>query len=137
MISLVGLSWRVVARAEQSLPRLLAAIYAVQVGIHVALLDPSAGSGWMSTMTIGHLSVHPGVMCAAHLLAGLGVAAWLRRGERLFWRLVRHTVQRLLTPQPTPMLLDLLHTTPPPARPGPSLQGARLVLCHPRRGPPR
>jgi len=137
LIGVVGLAWRVLARAEQSLPRLIVAVYAVQAGMHIALLSPATGSVSMSGMTIGAVSVPPGAMWAGHLLAGLGVAAWLRRGERLFWRLVRRTGQRLLAPRPTPMALQRPATTPPQRRPGPSLVGARPVLCDPLRGPPR
>ena len=137
LVGLVSLIWRVVARAEQSLLRLGMAVYAVQAGIHIALLTPpAAGSASMPGMGSGPFPVHPGGMLAAHVLAGLGVAVWLRRGESLFWGLVRRAVQRLVRSRPVPTALHFASTRLPRARPLRCAVGVWLVLCHPWRGPP-
>lgn len=140
LVAAVGVCWRVVARREQSLPRMLVAVYAVQAGMHVALLSPQGpltdGSMSMTPAASGPMSGNSVGMWAAHMLAGLAVAAWLRRGESLFWRLVRRVVPRLIFPRAGRTMPDVPAPPLPQGRRVVCPVGARLVLSDPLRGPP-
>ncbi|HET9657472.1 MAG TPA: hypothetical protein VFP72_19125 [Kineosporiaceae bacterium] len=76
------------------------------------------------------------LMLALHALAGLVVAAWLRRGEAVVFRAARRILPRLLPCRPVPVRRSAQPTLPvctAPCLP----HGRRLIrLTTPRRGPP-
>lgn len=144
---LVALSWRVTARQEQSLARLVAAVEVAQLAVHHGLAGSSGHAAHLAQAAhLGHEhgpAAGSGVgglwMVTAHAIAGAAVAWWLRRGEVAAWhllrlarRLVRSLVVRLAGLPP--LLL------PVPSRPEwPEAVCAREVLAvrsAPRRGPP-
>jgi hypothetical protein len=157
MLAAVALLWKVAARTEQSLLRLLGVMVWVQLGIHLALsqasLGSSAGQSDCSTMTAmasggsgaaggttampaGH-AMHGSLwMWVAHGAAALLVAAWLRRGEAACWRALRRVVARLAPPvRALPVLEPNLKSwvdDAGDARPDP----APALLGHRWRGPP-
>jgi hypothetical protein len=113
---------RSVGTSQQSLPRLVAMLWATQAGVHVLL--PSS-----------HCST-PLALWAGHALAGLLVAAWLRRGEAWAWRAAGH-VLRLLGPcrTPTDVVVVRVPCRPPSAVVVPTLDlWSRRLL--PQRAPP-
>lgn len=125
---LVALGFSRFTQHESSFARLLLAVGAVQIGLHLALLDP-------------HDHAHPGHtgnplgMALAHAAAVAVVAWWLRRGEAATWRALRRVLP--VRREPVPWLPTL------PARSAPLV--AVPVACHgrvavrdlPRRGPPQ
>lgn len=92
MLLVVALTWRSLARTEQSLLRLTAGVAGVQVAIHLML-----GEGSMTGQVSAHVHRSAGpapglpsaVMLACHIAAGLLVAVWLRRGEATAWSAIR------------------------------------------------
>jgi len=127
LLAAVALASLGLSHREQRLPRVIAGVAAVQLGVHVALLghDPATMAG----------SSHaPGQMVAAHAVAALVLAWWLRRGEAAAWRATTRTI-RLALADPRPPLIPpagevcpaTLLPRPVPALPGP----VRYV-----RGPP-
>lgn len=74
-------------------------------------------------------------MLAFHALAGLAVAAWLRRGEAAVWNAARRVVPRLPCPGAQPVRRE--HRTVPVCTAPRIMQaGALLLVAGPRRGPP-
>ena len=131
---LLALAAHVLADREHPLPALLAYVAASQAGLHLAFAGHHhhAGSG-----------APPGAgwdlaMLAAHALAGLLLAVWLRRGEAMLWAAARRladTVLRVPVAAPTPPPTTRLPVAPtggPVGVPTPAL----LLRAHPRRGPP-
>ncbi|GAA3240754.1 MFS transporter [Actinocorallia longicatena] len=127
----VGAIAYLVAGAERSLPVIIGLLLGGQFSLHAFLA--SAG-GHHGAIEVGE-TLSPG-MSAAHLLAGLLSALWLRRGERAAWAMAR----RLLTPLlvragavrlPAPLLV-LPAAPEAPVRPVAALLRHALVL----RGPP-
>jgi hypothetical protein len=148
---------------EQSLRGICAAMGLVQVGLHL-LFDAATGTAASSSMAgmtgMTSMTGMPGMdgsgamvmarhhamsgqAVAAHALAALLAAWWLRRGEAALWTLLRHAAAL------APALVRWLRTrTGPPVapaaavgghgwRPAPALR-PRLLLRHAvnRRGPP-
>ncbi|MBK8076736.1 MAG: hypothetical protein IPK24_14505 [Kineosporiaceae bacterium] len=132
----VGLvAWRT-ARREHSLPRLLVAVGASQVALHLAFGLGASADGHRHA---GSPGLPAAWMWAAHLLAALSMAWWLRRGEAAVWRLVRRAVQlavRLVRHRlGLPLAPRLQRTTP--AWHGLMAGAQHLVIrCAPHRGPP-
>ncbi|MBS2536002.1 hypothetical protein KGQ20_24880 [Catenulispora sp. NF23] len=158
-------------RRERGLPVILALMAAVQVGLHELFAAAQRGSGSMSMpmampargrFWCGH-SEPPGVtqavhnaagatpsqhsmtvgMWAAHIVAALVAAWWLRRGEAAVWSLARTLGLALVAPLVL-LVAALVPWTPPrlavgapvttaPARLGP---GRLLRFELARRGPP-
>lgn len=118
LLTLITLLWKVMARVEQSLLRLLGGVVWVQVGIHFTLsqghvtsttatdgcaesagapgLPPHGTATSAVTSAAGDAMHSGGWMWLAHGVAALGVAYWLRRGEAACWRALRRVVMRLL-----------------------------------------
>lgn len=122
----VATTWWPLAAGELPWWIVTTGVAAVQVGVHVALLDP-ASSG-----SHDHVS-SPG-MLGAHAAAAVLVAAWLARGEALVWAAVRRVLPRL-SPAPVAVAVGVRPTCPAvdPAAP------VRWLLDRagaPRRGPP-
>lgn len=76
------------------------------------------------------------LMLTLHALAGLVVAAWLRRGEAAVFRAARRILPPLLPHRPVPVRRPAQPTLP--VRTAPRLPRGRLLirLTTPRRGPP-
>jgi hypothetical protein len=96
-----------VAHRENRLPDLVIGVTAVQVAVHVALLEHQVDA---------HPPQHQAVMMLAHAVAALTLAWWLRRGEAAVWRAARWMLRRLFLPGSTP---------PAPAISGPQLAAPR------------
>jgi hypothetical protein len=129
----VALAGRPFTGRERSYPRLLVGVAVVQIGMHVALLDPAdrthaghhAGSALSSFTTV-----------LAHTAAVLLITWWLRRGEAATWRALRRVLPAwrvrppVLATVPTGRLLPARAPLPFPAQlVVPGLPG--------RRGPPQ
>jgi hypothetical protein len=95
-------------------------------------LTGQAASGVASAAGLGSSAL----MLVMHALAGLVVAAWLRRGEAAVFRAARWIVPRLLPRRTSPIRPLALPAIP--IRTAPRLHGGRLLigLSQPRRGPP-
>lgn len=139
----VAVGWRVVARTEQSLPRLLTGVLAVQGGVHLVLADAhDHHAAAMPDMAGAHATglaadAVPGIaMWAGHALAAVGVAWWLRRGEAATWRAVRRVLPRLLV-WAVPAVRGVPARVRPASSPG-AVRAVRLrpFVAEPRRGPP-
>ena len=73
------------------------------LGVPLGPVDAGAAVGWVPSS--------PAAMLAAHLVAALGMAWWLRRGERAAWSAIRQVARRvtaLLPNRPAPVLLVAL-----------------------------
>lgn len=144
-----------VAATRVSLARLVALVFGVQAGLHLAFAMSAPGGQHGGPLAAGHTPPGPVTGEGVHLLAGgvsalaghslatLCLAVWLAAGERLVWRVasraataVRRAAGRLrrrrarLVPPAVRLLLRLPHCS----------GAARLLpLRHvmPRRGPPR
>jgi hypothetical protein len=88
------------AGREQTLPRIVLAVGAIQVGIHAVLMAPTPGMHQHAGAMPGH------AMVGWHAVAVLLVAWWLRRGEAAAWRLARALADRLLHPRSSLALPD-------------------------------
>ncbi len=128
LVTVVALLARALAEREVSLPALLLAAAAVQVGVHLALLDPGAG----------HSGPAPS-MVACHLAAVALLACWLRCGEVALWSLLRLAAGRVravltllaaVPLGPVPLVRAPLVAAEPSWLAGP----AALLPAH--RGPP-
>lgn len=125
----VAVTWWPLAMREVSLGRLVAGVGAVQVGVHVALLDPASPAG-----THEHGTSSSSSMLAAHVVAALVVACWLRRGETAVWNALRRILPRLRAAVPVPVA-----SRPRPVRavaPHAVQQSLLARSASPRRGPP-
>lgn len=128
--------WAGVAGAvEQTLPRLLAGVVAVQVALHVALLG-HGHTGHAAMHGAGHAHGLTLSALAGHLVASLLLAWWLRLGEQAVWSATRRLVCRLLVILPRPVTLQVAGSTPVPSALAfvPVPAGAALLPA--RRGPP-
>ncbi|MCK9903448.1 hypothetical protein CC117_19640 [Parafrankia colletiae] len=144
-----------VAATRVSLARLVALVFGVQAGLHLAFAMSAPGGQHGGPLAVGHTPPGPVTGEGVHLLAGgvsalaghslatLCLAVWLAAGERLVWRVasraataVRRAAGRLrrrrarLVPPAVRLLLRL-----PPCSGAARLLPLRHVM--PRRGPPR
>lgn len=159
---IVVLAGHTVALKEQSLARLIGFVWTMQAAVHFILMSQHGGmASHLSFLRMGghhgHLtaglsapppadvvagSTMPGMegltpgMLLAHGLAGLVVAAWLRRGEAAVWRAARRILPRLLPNRPTTPRQSVTRTAPVTWPPRVRLAGVLLLLTDPRRGPP-
>ncbi|MGX7827874.1 hypothetical protein ACTG9Q_22580 [Actinokineospora sp. 24-640] len=122
--------WLMTAR-ERGLPAIVAMLVLGQSGTHVTLTV-------LADSHLAHLAVDRGVsaleMVAAHVVATVVLAWWLRQGERRVWAGVRGLVTRLLVAAP------VVHPAacPRPAFPETALPARAALLSHTvvTRGPP-
>jgi hypothetical protein len=127
---LVALAFSRFAQHERSYPRLLTAVGAVQVGMHLALLDPQDAAH------AGHHTGSPLDLLVAHGVAVLVVAWWLRQGEAATWRALRRVFPSRCRSGPAEVVLPVrgLALLPAPA----AFPASALVPGLPgRRGPPQ
>lgn len=140
---LVGISWRVLARREQSLTRLVIGVLAAETVIHAVLTGATsdhthhgaAMTGSLLGLTVG--CADPTVMMVAHAVAAFLVGGWLRGVESATWRFAR----RLLPAMPL-RPVACVPFVPAALRPLPQwpeivwhgLVGA--LVAHRHRGPP-
>jgi hypothetical protein len=82
------------AGREQTLPRLVLAVGAIQVGIHAVLMSPTPGMHQHGAAMPGHAMLGRS-MVGWHAVAVLLLAWWLRRGEAAAWRLARALANRV------------------------------------------
>lgn len=139
LVVVCGLLWAGVAGAvEQTLPRLLAGVVAVQVGLHVALLGQEHGHHAHAAVMAGAAPGHGLTLSAlaGHLLASLLLAGWLRGGERAVWSAVRRLADRLLLAPPRPLHVPAILRRPEPTGPNTVPPAACAVRLPARRGPP-
>lgn len=132
-VILLALAAHVLADREHPLPTVLAYVAAGQAGLHLAFAGHHhhVGSG-AAPGAGGDLA-----MLAAHALAGLLLAVWLRRGEAMLWATARRLAGSVLrvpvvAPTPPATRLPAVPTGGPVGVPTPAL----LLRAHPRRGPP-
>ena len=137
-VAAVTFTWWPLTAREVPWWLMTAGVAAVQVGVHLAFLDPAralaphAAGHVHAPSTGGHATSVP--VLAGHLLAALLVAWWLRRGESAAWAALRRVLPRLVHPVRVPAM--------PAARVRPAW--APRVLAQqlldrrtaPRRGPP-
>ncbi|MBO2446694.1 hypothetical protein J4573_06295 [Actinomadura barringtoniae] len=136
----LGLS-ALLAGTERSFRTILGGLLGAQFGLHALFTQATAGSAHEAHNAHPAAIPHGGTaMPLAHLLAALGAAWWLRRGEAATWSLARRlkaaadtALPRLLSPAPA--------TQPPrpPTGPFPSATPPTpTALRHSltRRGPP-
>ena len=116
-----------------SLPRLLVALSAIQVGVHVAMVLQMTDSA--AAQPAGAGGAHgPWVMLAGHAGAVLSTAWLLRSGDAVFWRLVDRLRPSVLWPTaPVPAPAAASWSSPPP-RAAATLRLLAAALA--RRGPP-
>lgn len=134
---------------QWSLPRLLVALAAVQLGVHEAMglqMSHAAAPAPAAIQLAGRLT-HAGVpasatagpggwvMLAAHAAAALATAWLLRRAEALFWRVVQRLRPRPLWPTGTAPL-DLSRPAPAPRAHTAVRRTLPLTGSLARRGPP-
>jgi hypothetical protein len=118
------------AGREQTMPRLVLAVGAIQLGIHAVLMSPTPGMHQ-------HGSAMPGrAMVTWHAVAVLLLAWWLRRGEAAAWRLARALAERLLHPRSLPALPEPWAGVLGQGR-GQLAMAHRAVQGWSGRGPPR
>jgi hypothetical protein len=126
-------------------------VLAVRLGAHYLHLTPpvaaiSAPRGALATQLAGQAATgaapttgfgSPLLMLTLHVIAGLAVAAWLRRGEAVVFRAARRILPRLLTHRtPLPVRPSTLRSLPVCTCPR-RLKGELFIrLATPRRGPP-
>jgi hypothetical protein len=128
-----GVLWSAAAGAvEQTVPRLLAGVVAVQLALHVALLGQEHGGHHQAGA--GHPLTTSAL--AGHLVASLALAWWLRTGERAVWSATRRLVGRLLAAAPWPRLAFVDRRAPTPFTRIVAPPPAGAVLLPARRGPP-
>ncbi|MFJ2889821.1 hypothetical protein ACIO53_27575 [Streptomyces sp. NPDC087305] len=146
------MGWLLGAR-ERSLPGIAAAMLATQAGLHLGFDVARPRNGGMAMAGMAHMSGHAMApmrqsqamtphAVAAHIVAALVAAWWLRRGEAALWSLLRWAVAFV------PGLVAWWRDAPAPqparttGRPGRTAAGAaplrQLLLRHAvsRRGPP-
>ncbi len=130
------------AGRERSLAQLTGAVLSAQLGLHgLFSYVPAPAADGHQAMTQHAVPTMTLDMFAAHVVAGLLVAWWLRRGEALLWS----AGHRLAAALPLGRALGLLRPDPAPAGPAtvlPVPAGVRTpaitLLSHAvsRRGPP-
>ena len=132
-VAAVTFTWWPLTAREVPWWLMTAGVAAVQVGVHLAFLDPAHA---VAPHAAGHAHA-PATsvpVLAGHLAAALLVAWWLRRGESAAWAALRRVLPRLVHPVRVPAM--------PAARVRPAW--APRVLAQqlldrrtaPRRGPP-
>jgi hypothetical protein len=146
-IPLVVLVTGWLVRAQRSLPVLAAAVSGTQLGLH-ALFDYAAANP-VADLHTAHLAAHhaghgatgsmTAGMAAAHLVAGLAAAWWLRRGETAVFAYCAAAalpLLGLLTSGDAPVLPAAEPAPRPRAEPRLRLRAAPLRHSLVRRGPP-
>lgn len=133
LLALVGLGFSALVRRELSVVALLVALGGVQAFLHVAL-----GLAAQSEMHHQGGMHHQGswqAMLAVHLLADVVAVAWLRAGEAVAGRLLRHllpVLRRSVSAVP-----DVAPRPVPPTASRPPHRRRLVVLAvDARRGPP-
>lgn len=102
-------------------------------GVATAELAGQAAAGAASTAEFGS----PLLMLTLHAIAGLAVAAWLRRGEAAAFRAARRILPRLLARRITVPVRSSAPRSLPVCTAPRRLEGERFLrLAAPRRGPP-
>ena len=118
-----------------SLPRLLVALTAIQLGVHLVMVLQMTDNTPAQAVSAAPNAHGTWVMLAGHAAAAVATAWLLRSGEALFWRVVDRLRPTVLWPTaaaPVPVAAT---------RPAPRPQAARrmrpLAGALARRGPPR
>ncbi|MGW2423460.1 hypothetical protein ACWC0C_30135 [Streptomyces sp. NPDC001709] len=146
-LAVLALGWAL-GKRERSLPGIGAAMLLTQAGLHLGFdaAHPATGRPAMPDNAMAamhaHATAHPGTTVhatAAHVLAALAAAWWLRRGEAALWSLLRRAAT--LVPGLTAWWRDT--SLPAPAGAAPRVPAApellRLTLLRhavSTRGPP-
>ena len=126
LLGVVGLTSLGLSHGEQRLPRVIAGVAAVQLGVHIGLL------GHHTAQALPRTALLP--MTAAHAAAALVLAWWLRRGEAAAWRAAARTLRLVLGDAAPPLIPRAGRVRPAAAlpRPVPALPGPVRYV----RGPP-